>query len=159
MKVRNLLLITHGVAALVGAGVAATFALSSWRHAVDGAAYRSDAAISAHYSAMVDVAQERGDTGEYERALQNYVKVLDSILARDPRSSLYTALALDQAVALTRLAQFERKRGDVAAATEHMNKAGTVCQASGSAYCTPENLREWAARPSGAAAPQEKVAR
>src|SRR3954452_12599352 len=116
MKVRNLLLITHAVAALVGAGAAATFAMMNFRHAVQGATLRSDAAISAHYSAMAEASQERGNDGEYERALQSYVSVLDSVLAREPRSNLYTALALDQAVTLTRLAQVERKRGDTAAA-------------------------------------------
>jgi len=135
---------THVVAALIGAGIASAYCMVTWNKAVRGAALSNDAAISAHYAALVETS--RGDEREYERALQAYVKALDVVVNREPKSELYETMLFDKAVSLARLALIAEKRGENAHVAGNLKEATLACEASGRNDCTTENLRDWAAR-------------
>lgn len=137
---------THLVAALVGAGLASAYCVAHWNEAVRGATLKNDVAVSAHYGALVETSRDRGNDGEYDRALRDYVKVLDVVLNREPRSDIYNAIAFDKAVALTRLALLDEKRGENVHAVEHLKEATLACETTGRNDCTAENLRDWAVR-------------
>ena len=135
---------THLVAALIGTGIASAYCLAHWTRALDGATLRSDAAVGAHYAAIVDAT--RDDVSEHERALRAYVKVLDLLLNREPKSDLYASLAFDKSIALARLALVAENRGDNVQAVEQLKDAMLTCESSGRKNCGAENLRDWAAR-------------
>lgn len=140
------LLGTHLVAALVGAGIASAYCVSHWNDAVRGATLKNDVAVSAHYGAVVEASRDAGNDGQYDRALRDYVKVLDMMLSREPRSDVYNAIGFDKAVALARLALLDEKRGENVHAVEHLKEATLACETVGRNDCTAENLRDWAVR-------------
>lgn len=135
---------THVVAALIGAGIASAYCVAHWNKALRGATLSNDVAISAHYAALVET--NRQDEKEYERALRAYVKALDVVVNREPKSELYDAMQFDKGVALARLALIAEKRGDNTRTTEDLKEALLACEASGRSGCSSENLKDWAAR-------------
>ena len=73
----------------------------------------SDLMVSGYYASLVDMQRDPAKPANYEQALRDYLVVLDQLLARHPRSEVYSTLAFDKTITLARLASLTEQRDGV----------------------------------------------
>jgi hypothetical protein len=134
---------THLLAALVGAAITAIAFSYYWKDALRGFMSMSDLVVSAFYGSTVDARRDAGGDSEYDKALRDYLTVLDSLLAREPKSENYSILQFDKTIALGRLALLTEKRGGEADSRRLFAEAAVHCRTYRAGDCSEDSIRKW----------------
>jgi hypothetical protein len=143
---RNLaLLSSHLVAAIVGAAIAISIISYYWQESLRGAVAMSDLTVSGYYGSLLDMRRDSATDVEYDQAIREYLKVLDKLLAREPKSEVYTTLAFDKTITLARLALITETRGLEPNAKELFAAAVAQCKSFRTGDCSEASIRGWAA--------------
>ena len=138
------LLGSHIAAALVGAAIASGVYSYYWKDSLRGFMAMSDLMVSGYYASLLDMQRDSAKGADYERALRDYLRALDNLLAREPRSEVYSTLAFDKTITIARLALFTEQRDGPAKAVELFADAVAQCQTFRTGDCSEKSIREWA---------------
>jgi hypothetical protein len=84
------------------------------------------------------------DAADRERAFREYLSVLDNLLAREPKSEVYSTLAFDKTITLARLAQLMEQR-DTTKGAELFAASVAQCKSIRTGDCSEASIREWVA--------------
>ncbi len=136
---------THFGAAAAGAALVAVVGANYWRDSVAGLMAMTDLTVAGHYGSLLDMERETGDDREYERALRQYLVVLDNLLDPSRHSSVESTLALEKTVALARLGLLVESHARTNEANELFTAAVAQCQTFRKGDCSANSVRDWAA--------------
>ena len=138
------LLGSHLAAALAGAAIAAAVFSYYWKDSLRGFMILSDLTVSGYYGSLLNMRRDSASDAEYDQAIREYLVVLDKLLAREPRSEVYTTLAFDKTITLARLALISERRG-LDEAKGQFAAAVAQCKSFRAGDCSEESIRQWAA--------------
>jgi hypothetical protein len=146
MTKRKLTLLgSHLATALIGAAMAASVLLYHWKDSLRGAVAMTDLTVSGYYGSLLEMRRDSASDVEYEIAIREYLNVLEKLLAREPKSEVYSTLAFDKTVTLARLALVQEARGLEAGSKELFAAAVAQCQSFRKGDCSETSIRGWAA--------------
>ena len=134
-----LLIATHVLAVTVGA--AAIYFLLM-RDAARGMFALGEISVAAMHEMHVSMARDLGSDEEYEKALRDYLSIMDRLDAASVSPEDRSSMLVSRMSTYGRLALMAERRGANAEAAELMKSAAVACGGAELPRCSPEKIRE-----------------
>ena len=114
--------------------------------AAESRALMNEVSEVAHYSALLDVQQSKGNDAAYEEALRGYLAVLERHKGSESPLLSGKVIAVDTALTYARLSALALKRGSHDDAKERLSRAVTLCPQLQWQECSGETITAVAQR-------------